>query len=42
VLAQVRSTQNPVSQSQSVAHGFGAHPPMVAVVVQTKLAGQPV
>jgi hypothetical protein len=35
-------TQNAESQSQSLAHGFGSHPPIVAVVVQTKLAGQPV
>ncbi len=34
--------QNAESQSQSVAHDFGAHPPIVAVAVQTKLAGQPV
>jgi len=41
-LAQDPPTQNPESQSQSVEHGFGAHPPTVAVVLQTKLVGQPV
>jgi len=41
-LAQAPPTQNPESQSQSVEHGFGAHPPTVAVVLQTKLVGQPV
>jgi len=41
-LEQEPPTQNPESQSQSVEHGFALHPPTVAVVVQTKLAGQPV
>lgn len=42
VLTQISSTQNPRSQSQSVEQGFGMQPPMVAVGVQTKFAGQPV
>jgi hypothetical protein len=42
-LAQACSTQNPqASQSLSVAHFLAVHPPMVAVVRQTKLIGQPV
>ena len=41
-LAQEPPTQNPASQSQSVEQGFGEHPPTVAVVLQTKLVGQPV
>jgi len=41
-LEQNPSTQNPESQPQSLEHGFGVHPPIVNVVWQTKLAGQPV
>lgn len=41
-LPQEPPTQKPESQSQSVEQGFGPHPPMVAVVLQTELVGQPV
>ena len=41
-LAQDPATQNPQSQSPSLEHFFMVHPPLVAVVWQTKLIGQPV
>jgi hypothetical protein len=34
--------QYPQSQSPSAEHVFAVHPPLVAVVLQTKLVGQPV
>jgi hypothetical protein len=40
--AQDPPTQNPQSQSPSLEHFLTLHPPVVAVVVQTELIGQPV